>query len=218
MDKIIKIVEMLLLEAVMLISSLAISEEEQSANWREAYQMILDDWKKIEKYGDFSYLEFYFGEEDYYFDKYFLCDIDENGTPELFLHSTDMGLTAVFTYADKPIFLLYNVIYGINFETDEVVIHGHWHGAGGSWENEWSAYRITEDISEYSMYIDFFDLTEESGGKCYDVYDEMTDEYTHPQDSTEYDAIYAAHVKPCVLIENYRLYDTSDVSGLENVQ
>ncbi|MDE6387039.1 MAG: hypothetical protein K2L82_04420 [Lachnospiraceae bacterium] len=218
MEKILKIVEVLLLHAVTLISSVDIPEGGQPSNWREAYQIFLDDWKKIEKYGDFSYLEFYFGEERYNFDKYFLCDIDDNGTPELFLCSTYMRLTAVFTYTDQPVCLLYNRIYGINDETDEVVIHGHWHGAGGSGENEWSAYRITGDISEHSMYIDFFDLSEDSGEKRYSVYDERTDEYTHPQDGTEYNAFYAAHVEPCILIENYHLYDTSDVGGIENVQ
>ena len=218
MDKIIKAIELLLLEASMLLASADITEGEQPGNWSEAYHIFLDDWKSIEKYGDFSYLEFYFGEEGYYFDKYFLCDVDGNGTPELFLYSTYMGLTAVFTYTDQPVFLLYNRIYGINYETDEVVINGHWHGAGGSGENEWTAYRISGGISEYSIYIDFFDLPEEDGGKHYDIYDEETDEYTHSQDGTEYDVIYAAHVEPCVFIDLYHLYDMSDESGFDNIQ
>lgn len=217
MDKVIKIIEMLLLEASVLLSSVNVPEEKQLADWRQAYHIFLDDWKSIEKYGDFSYLEFYF-EEGYYFDKYFLSDVDGNGTPELFLYSTYMGLTAVFTYTDRPVYLLYDWIYGINYETDEVIIKGHWHGAGGSGEDEWKAYRITEGLSEYSMYIDFFDLPEEDGGKRYDIYDEKTDEYTHQQNGAEYDAIYAVHVEPCVFIDHYRLYDISDESGLDNIQ
>lgn len=193
-------------------------ESESPKGWREAYQTFIDDWKQIEKYGDFSYLEMYFGKEHYNFDKYFLCDVDGNGTPELFLYSTYMGLTAVFTYTDVPVFLLYNDICGINFETDEVVIHGHWHGAGGSWENEWSAYCISEDTAEYTMYIDFMDLSEYDEGIRYTVYDAETEEYIDSQDGTEYDAFYTAHVKPCILAEDYLLYDFYDESGFDHIQ
>lgn len=196
-------------------------EGEASKGFRNAYQVFLDDWKRIEEYGDFSYLALYFGEDRYYFDRYFLCDVDENGIPELFLNSSYMLLTAVFTYsddADKPVFLMYENIYGINRETDEAVIHGHWHGSGGSWEDEWAAYHISSIPWEYSMYIDFMDFSEEDGGICYDIYDPGKDEYTHPEDGAEYDALYAAHVKPCVLFEDFRLYDLSDVGGLEDVQ
>lgn len=217
MDKVIRIIEILLLEASMLVSSSGFPKAQQTSDWKEAYRLFLDDWKRIEPYGDFSYLAFYYGEENYCFDRYFLCDVDSNGTPELFLYSTAMNMTAVFSYTDQPVYLLYDWIYGINYETDELIIHGHWHGSGGSWDNEWTAYRIAGGEAEYSMYIDFFDL-EEDDGKYYRVYDEKTEEYAHPQDSTEYDAMYAAHVEPCVFMEHYRLYDMSDVSGLEKIQ
>lgn len=192
-------------------------ESEQFENWREAYQVFLDDWKQVEKYGDFSYLPMYF-EDRYSFDQYFLCDIDGNGTPELFLYSTCMRLTAVFTYTNEPVFLLYTNIYGINPETDEVVIQGHWHGAGGSGIDEWTAYSISGDKAEYSMYIDFIDAGEYDEEIRYTVYDRETEEYTHPQDSTEYDAFYAAHVKPCILAEEYLLYELSDPSGFDYIQ
>lgn len=187
-------------------------------SWKEAYGLFLENWKLIEDYGDFSYLSMYFGEEHYSFDRYFLCDIDENGTPELLLYSMYMRLTAVFTYADEPVFLLYNNLYGINLETDEVVINGHWHGAGGSGIDEWSACRITGDVSKYSMYIDYMDLREDGGEIRYTVYDERTGIYEHPQDGAEYDAFYAGHVEPCIPMENYRLYDLSDLNGLDDVQ
>lgn len=193
------------------------ADYEQLQSCQEAYKDFLADWKKIEDYGDFSYLEMYFG-EDYYFDQYFLCDIDENGIPEFGLYSSYMQLTALFTYTDEPVYLLYDNIYGINPETDEVVIHGHWHGAGGSWVNEWSAYRIAGDKAEYSMYIDYLGTAEDGDEIHYTVYDEQSDEYTRPQDSVEYDAFYAAHVEPCVLMENYRFYDLSDLSGFDNIQ
>lgn len=68
------------------------------------------------------------------------------------------------------------------------------------------------------MYIDFFDVSEEDGGIRYTVYDPEKDEYTHPQDSTEYDALYAAHVEPCILAEDFLLYDLSDSSGFDDIQ
>mgnify|MGYP007098660196 CR=1 FL=1 len=190
---------------------------EAPSNWREAYEIFLHDWKAIESYGDFAYLDMYF-EDRYFFDQYFLCDIDENGTPELFLHSTGMDLTAVFTYTEEPVFLMYDRIYGLNFETDEVVINGHWHGAGGSGIDEWVAYRIEGDMAYYSMYIDFMDISEEEGGSYSRIYREQTDEYVRMEDRREFDILYADHVEPCVLAENYRLYDTSDPSGLDDIQ
>ena len=193
-------------------------ESESPKDWREAYQVFIDDWKQIEKYGDFSYPAVYFGKEHYNFDKYFLCDVDDNGTPELFLYSTYMRLTAVFTYTDEPVFLLYDNIYGINLETDEVVIHGHWHGAGGSWENEWSAYGISGDTAERTMYIDFVDLSEYDGEIRYTVYDAKKKEYTDLQDGAEYDAFYAAHVEPCILAEDYLLYELYDENGFDHIQ
>ena len=196
---------------------MAAKESEEPTDWRDAYQMFLNDWKRIEEYGDFSYLPFYFGNK-YYFDKYFLCDVDENGIPELFLYSTNMRLTAVFTYEDEPVFLTYDMIYGINPETDEVIINGHWHGSGGSGADEWSAYHISGIACEYSMYIDFFEVYDREGVVQYTIYDPEKDEYTHPQDCTEYDALYAGHVEPCVLAEDYLLYDLSDISGFDDIQ
>lgn len=193
-------------------------KKEPSENWQEAYQVFLDDWKQIEKYGDFSYVEWYFGDR-YSFDKYFLCDIDKNGTPELLLYSTYMRLTAVFTYTDEPVFLVYNRIYGINPETKEVVINGHWHGAGGSGIDEWSAYTISGDVAEYSLYIDFIDTAEYGSEIHYSIYDRETEEHKHIQDdSTEYDALYAAHVEPCIPAEEYFLYDLSDAGGFAHIQ
>ncbi|MDE7277363.1 MAG: hypothetical protein K2N98_11025 [Lachnospiraceae bacterium] len=193
-------------------------KNEPSENWQTAYQVFLDDWKQIEKYGDFGYLEWYFG-DNYSFDKYFLCDIDKNGIPELLLYSTCMRLTAVFTYADEPVFLVYNRIYGINPETNEVVTNGHWHGAGGSGIDEWSAYTISGDVAEYSLYIDFIDTAEYGSGIRYSIYDGETEEYKHIQDdSTEYDALYAAHVEPCIPAEEYHLYDLSDAGGFAHIQ
>lgn len=192
--------------------------KELDMNWREGYKAILNDWTLIEEYGDFVYLKTYFG-EDYGFDAYWLCDIDGNGTPELFLYSKKTEMTVVFTYTEKPVFLLYEYLYGINPETAELVIHGHWHGAGGSGINEWAAYKVSGDTAEYSMYIDLFD-TSATGGEAdsYTIYNPQTNEYQNMSSGLKYDELYSIHVTPCITIDGYNRYELSDLSGLDIMQ
>lgn len=70
--------------------------------WQEGYRRILEDWTVIEGYGDLSYLPAFFGDE-YGFDAYFLCDVEGDGTPELFLDSSTMGLAAALRYDAGPV-------------------------------------------------------------------------------------------------------------------
>lgn len=187
--------------------------------WYSAYRSILNDWTTIDQYGDFSYLKMYF-DIDYQFDNYWLCDIDSNGIPELLLHSDYMGITAAFTYYKNQIhFLTYDVIWGINKETDEIVIEGHWHGAGGSGVDEWTAYQVKDNEVNYSMYIDFYREYEELGiEKPYVIYKPSTGEYERQESSEEYDQLYAIHVTPCVFYSKYQRYDLNDLNGLDVIQ
>ena len=107
-----------------------------STGWKKAYDSIIKNWKNAEKNKDYKgesdYLKFSFG-KDYKYDRYLLLDIDGNNTPELILYSTTMTLATVFTYSNnKLVFLMTNDINKINTKTGEIIIHGHWHGAGGS--------------------------------------------------------------------------------------
>lgn len=189
-----------------------------SKPWYEAYKMILKDWTTIDQYGDFSYLKMYF-DIDYQFDDYYLCDIDSNGMPELMLHSDYMNITAIFTYQDNQIqYLMYDVIYGINKDTGEVIIEGHWHGAGGSGEAEWTAYQVKNNKAEYSMYIDSFYSLDPTIEKPYTIYQPDTGEYEKQENSEEYDRLYAIHVTPCILQNQYQRYDLNDLNGLDIIQ
>lgn len=189
-----------------------------SKSWYEAYKTILKDWTTIDQYGDFSYLKMYF-DLDYQFDNYYLCDIDSNGTPELMLHSDYMGITAIFTYHDNQIqYLTYDVIYGINKETGEVVIEGHWHGAGGSGEDEWKAYQVKNNEAKYSMYIDSFYSLDPTIEKPYTIYQPDTGDYEKQENSEEYDRLYAIHVAPCILQNQYQRYDLNNLNGLDIIQ
>ncbi len=197
----------------------SVAGEVEDTFWYDQYAAILKDWTLIEDYGDFSYLPMYFG-EDYAFDSYWLCDVDQNGVPELFLHSSTMSvITAVFTCTEEQlVFLTYDDFYGINPETGELVIHGHWHGAGGTWENEWTAYKVFPDKAEYVMYIDHYAPPQYDGEEHYDIYNPKTDEYECVSDGTEYEELYAVHVEPCITVDYYTLYDISDLSGLNRIQ
>ena len=202
----------------------------EQALWAADYAAIVEDWTKVEDYaqGALDYEKSYFGYEPnlYGFDHYFLTDVDTNGTPELMLVSQTMGLTAVLTYSnDHPVFLCTWAPYGINTETAELIIHGHWHGAGGSYENEWSGIRIRgETVDWTSFYIDYFDWSEEWGGR-YAFLDEETGEwldYAITEPNQEYEARYQdafdRHVANCRLIESFQLYELGELSGLGQIQ
>lgn len=197
----------------------ASTEEESGEFWRKQYEAVLKNWTLIENYGDMSYLSMYFG-EDYAFDSYWLCDVDQNQVPELFLHSSTMDvITAVLTCTEeKLVFLTYDNFYGINLETGELVIQGHWHGSGGTGENEWTAYKVFPDKAKNVMYIDHYDLSEYGEEDRYVIYNPETDEYGHVSDGTEYGQLYAVHVEPCITVDYYTLYDISDLSGLDSIQ
>lgn len=190
-------------------------------SWYEGYRRILGDWTVLEDYGDLSYLPQYFG-DDYGFDSYFLCDVDGNGTPELFLDSSTMGLTAVLSYDAGPMGIFYDR-FDINKETGELIVLGHWHGAGGSgiFGNEWRAWKLCGTDWEMTMFIDCFEA-EWIGGEenRYDIYDPETGEYNTYMalESSEYDALYDIHVTPRISFSQYRLYALDDLSGLETVQ
>lgn len=198
----------------------SVRTEEQGEFWRMQYEAVLKDWTLIENYGDLHYLPLYFG-EDYMFDSYWLCDVDQNQIPELFLHSSTMGvITAVLTCTEENlVFLTYDNFYGINLETGELVVQGHWHGAGGSWTDEWSAYKVFPDKLERVMYIDYYDRSEDGEEDLYDIYNPQTGEYEHTSDGAErYEELYAVHVAPCITVNHYTLYDLSDFSGLDRIQ
>lgn len=207
------------------IIAINISEETnvsyENEAWYKAYQTILTDWTSIDNYGDFSYLKGYF-DNDYSFDNYYLCDVDSNGVPEFFLHSDYMNITAIFTFSDGKIcYLMDDVITGINKETAEIIIYSHWHGAGGSGVNEWSAYQITNDKAIDSLYIDYYDSEKfdmEGLEKPYTIYTLDNPNYEKQETSEAYDKLYAIHIQPALSWKTFERYDLEDSSGLNYIQ
>lgn len=175
-----------------------------STGWRSAYESILEDWTTIEDYYDTSYIAQYFG-TGYQFDEYFLYDLDQDSVPELLLFSSTMRLTEVFTYDDHLIWCGENNFAGINTDANELLVAGHWHGAGGSGVYEWSSYRLSGQTLELVTYIDIL-------GDTYTIYrdgnyvDGTQEEYysLYEQYFTDY--------TPYTYITKYAL---SDSSGLD---
>lgn len=78
----------------------------------------------------------------------------------------DVEGVVILTYTDRPIVIFGEPIYGVNVETSEIIIHGHWTGAGGTgvfW-NEWEAYKLQGGTAERSFYIDSYAEFEEYTG------------------------------------------------------
>lgn len=176
--------------------------------WKKEYTTILKDWTKVEKYENLEYLKMYFGSQ-YKFDKYFLCDVDKNGVPELILCSSTMGLQEILTYkSGKIVSLGYDDYYKINTTKHTAVVKGHWHGAGGSGDKEYSIYKVDGKKMSTLYYID------KLFGKYY-IY--KGDNWKKLKGTkTNYNKVYTKYVKGGKLISKYKKYKLSDTSGLKS--
>lgn len=125
------------------------------------------------------------------------------------------------TYTDRPIVIFGEPIYGVNVETGEIIVHGHWIGAGGTgvlW-NEWSGYKLQGDAAEFSFYIDSYaEFEDYTGSTPYVVdYPERHDS-ERQADGREYEEIYENHVANCIPVEEIVMYDMMNLSGLKDIQ
>lgn len=214
---------------------LASEGESLDEPWYEAYKNIIMDWTIIEDFedrGGIDYLKYACA--DYYdfcyeFYLYWLCDMDRNGTPELFFWYPDTGLgdiMMIMTYTDHPIVvdgtpIFMEMIYGINVETSEIIIKEHWTGAGGTGEYEWSGRRMQGDALEFCFYIDswaeFEEYTSTSDTPYFVDYPERHVREAQA-DGREYEEIYENHVANCIPVEDFVMYDMMDLSGLKDIQ
>ncbi len=165
-------------------------------NWKAAYKNVLKN-PNMDNYGDILYLEEYFGSYCR-FNRYFLCDVDNNKTPELFLYSKPMELSAVFTYRNgKLVYLGYDWFYKINKSKKCLIVHGHWHGGGGSGENEYHIYGIGKNNLKPIHSIDY------SSDTVFGKY------------SVEYEKVYNKYVKGGRKFSSFKKYKLSDMNGLK---
>lgn len=172
--------------------------------WKTEYTKILNNWKLVEKYQDMDYLKMYF-DDSYKFDRYYIYDVDKNGTPELFLYSTTMRLTEVLTYNKKLISLGYNAYSKLNKKQKELIVHGHWHGSGGSGSKEWTIYKVGQKKLNLEFYID------DMNGR-FSVYNGKWTLLSN--ESGYYNKIYNTHVKNSVKLSSIKKYKLNNQAGL----
>ncbi|MBQ7535408.1 MAG: hypothetical protein IJT43_07280 [Stomatobaculum sp.] len=185
----------------------------------EPYRQLIMNKSLIESNDYFSYLKFYFDYGNYYgFQKYFLHDFNGDGTPELMVYSTGMGLTAVYSIVNQTAILSgYDEIYGFNPATGEMIVHGHWHGAGGSWDNEWYVHTLENGELKAIGGYDYFENRYGDGRNSYTYWDAVNQrsiELTREQ----YEQGLKDHVAGCRLFGTFKLYDLGDLSGLGDIQ
>lgn len=190
----------------------ALASQRTSAPWQTAYQELLSDTSLVDSYIDISYERGYFSgwsyaDSGFTFDKYFLYDVDQDGVPELFLQSS-VDLIAVFTFDNSLTGLGFNSFDSINTETGEIIVHGHWHGSGGSGTDEWQIYSISHSPTSFEwQYID------KMPGR-YSVYNVETGRYD--DDEAAYYEIYNRSVIGATPISSFHLYDVHDFSGIDS--
>lgn len=179
-------------------------------HWKTVYKKMIRNWKQSEKYykANSKYLKFYFG-KDYKFDKYFLCDVDGNGVPELFLYSTKMRLSTVFTYSEGKLKCLGNdAYYKVNKVNHELVVKGHWHGAGGTGKYEWHTYKLVNGKLNPLFNIDKEDM------RYWRVWN--SDYKIIGKSKATWQTIYDKHCKTGTRLGRYKRYDLSNPSRIDS--
>lgn len=190
--------------------SVPVQAHAASKSWKTAYKNVLKNWRTIESVAGYSgdYLKRYFG-SSYKYDKYFLCDMDGNGVPELFLYSTTMNLATVFTCVNGSlVYLSCDQYYKINTSKHLLVVNGHWHGAGGSGAYEYSIYRVKRKSCAKLYYIDMM-----PGGTSYEVRNEKTGGTFHKK--AKYRSVYKKYVSKGKLFAKVKKYKLSNKKGLK---
>ena len=132
--------------------------------WQEAYTALITDeaLRKNVIGKDADYRESYFSSDPTLLrpTAYAAADINADGTPELLLYAEGTGLTDLFAFDGTLRYLGYDRIFGFLPEDGLAVIHGHWHGSGGSGTEEYSARDFFRD-GEQTAYLDCLDTGEE---------------------------------------------------------
>ena len=112
----------------------------EDAAWYRDYRALLTDASVcsalIGESADYRTQYFSYDPKALDYQSWRLADINGDHIPELFM-TTVSGLTDLFTWQDGPVYLGYDNYFGVIPGTGLAIVHGHWHGAGGSLKNEW---------------------------------------------------------------------------------
>ncbi len=202
------------------------AEEEDitlSARWQLAYQKLLEDPALLDSVigqnGD--YRKGYFGgwdNSDYLlpFSSYAVADLDGDGVPELLLDSEQMGLTDLIGWNGDYIYIDYDDYLGLLPELGASLVHGHWHGAGGSYTYEYSVFGLPEH-----KLLAYFDHSEPGyGALTWSFVEEDGSWYNGAAegDSARYDALVRQYVYPALRVEDLDFYPLDSLRGLAQPQ
>ncbi len=184
-------------------------------SWREAYAAVLTDEQLraavIGKAAD--YRTSYFSDTELLRPSaYAVADLNADDVPELLLYAEGTGLTDVFAFDGKLRYLGYDAFFGFLPESGLALVHGHWHGAGGSGDREWSARPLFGEQDE-GVYLDCLGVGDESrysfaeGGS----YESM--DGSDPAAGKRYEELYNRYVSPCVRLEDIPFFAMDNFSG-----
>ena len=209
---------------ILMLTAVMISGADSQAagkGWKKAYRSFLKDWKQVENYVELGYVKRYFG-KNYKFKRYFVCDVDGDGTPELFLYNAKMnGLSAVLTYKNGKITGLgYDMVTSINKKQKALVVHGHWHGAGGTGGeaydgNEYAVYKIKKKKGEWMLAYGYYFDRWPNRYTFYNGKDDWGErKLTNKKAEKLYNSLYEKYVSTSVSIKKFKKYKFTDKSGL----
>ena len=204
-------------------SALAAPAAKASAygSWREAYAaMLTDESARAAVIGkDADYRRSYFSGDPSRLapSAYSVADLNADGTPELLLYAEGTGLTDVFSFDGALRYLGYDAFFGFLPEEGLAIVHGHWHGAGGSGDREWSAVPIFREDDWGRVYLDCM----EDGGKLRYSFQEYgafeSTDWAKPGENPEaearYEKLFDRCVRPCVRLEDIPFFSMDTLSG-----
>ena len=205
----------------------AAPEEEENirltTHWQMAYQELLEDPALLDQVigqnGD--YRKGYFGGWDNSgyllpFSSYAVADLDGDGVPELLLDSAEMGLVDLIGWNGDYVYIGYDNYLGFLPELGASLVHGHWHGAGGSYTYEYSVSRLPQH-----ELIAYFDHSEPGYDQVVWSFLEEGDSWysgSAEGDSARYDALVRQYVYPALRVEDLAFYPLDSLRGLAQPQ
>ena len=195
----------------------------QYGSWREAYADVLTNGQaRSAAIGSAAdYRKSYFSYDPAALDvtAYATADLNADDTPELLLYAEGAGLTDVFTFDRELRYLGYDAFFGFVPETGAAVVHGHWHGAGGSGTHEWSSRPLFTEDEDLNVYLDY--LEDDGGQRRYSFLEYggyRTGDWGKPgknkSDEARYEDMYNRYVRPCVRLEDIPFYAPNNFTGL----
>ena len=193
-------------------------EPAEEAPWQRAYRALLEDPALLDTVIEGGeYRKGYFGGwetpwERLPFSSYAAADLNGDGTPELLLRSREMGLTDLIGWNGEYVYLGYDDYMGFLPEEKAALVHGHWHGAGGSYDQEYSVVSLEEP----GKILSYFDRLGEEEAPVWSFQDPDGgwSSGSEKEDRERYESLYAQYVPVCIPMEEIPFYPLDDPQGL----